>query len=715
MSDPRRDPTVAPTPATTTPRARAQYVTANTPPPRAPGLAAAPAAAGPGDLSEGEVVAPGERPGPGAPAAGLVPRDISVRSGSEGREPSLWEQFGHSPRFPTAELVSLAVDAIPREAMPTHQVTSGPGLGTAEGPQRQVVVGPGVIRLRGVDLAAAERTAERQARGHLVEIDEATMAAREERERTWEMAWDVVDGEVVIPPEPERPPAEKGRRSGALITEWSAKSQANMQEQFASLDFTTMFGHYAVCQAKTVTPGGRTQRCTQYYSPELDRCPACGSDERQVLDKTDRLPALSTLTYPGDWLRVAPSSEVVKGHHASLAKRYERGWGEPWVAIWKQEFQRREAPHFHDFHTPPPGRIDLELEGRTAEVLAPGTDARAVLCQRGHVRATADPDVVSVDYEGWLSITWPEIVDHPDVEEFRKHLLAGTGVDRFKAMDLRDPRRVAAYFAGYSRSKDKSYQNEPPRAWLEGHQECAECREVYLGDFGECPECGSREVNGRVEPAGPGRYWGLRGLSKARVAVDVDHQTATRAARVLRRWHRAEQTSRAKAASAAVAAEVRSRGGSSEEAAAAARRAYVGKLTRVVRRPRARPGRGRLQVANHEWREVTAVDMDVYRDTLGQALDVAHTEQRRLVRHEVHDVLGVAGAALVAAYAPQQRRTRVRRRPITQDGRGRALLNDAPAFAAKLGDWLAGRGPDREERAERLRATRLRHVQAVPV
>jgi len=607
--------------------------------------------------------------------------------------------------------VSLAVDAIPRQETPMHRWGDRPGCGTAEGPQRQLVIGPGVLRVRGVDLAAAERTAERQARGHLVEIDAFVLAAREERERTWEMAWRVdEDGEIVIPPEPECPRDERGRRAGRLITEWSSKSQSNMQEVFASLDFTTMFGHYAMCQAKSVTTAGRTMSCATRYSPELDRCPACGSDERQVLDKTDRLPAISTLTYPGDWLTVAPSSEAVKGHHTSLAKRFERAWGEPLVMIWKQEFQRREAPHLHDFHTPPPGRIAVELEGRTAAALAPGTDTRAKLCQRGHVRPTADPNVVSVDFEGWLSIVWPEIVDHPDDEEFRKHLMAGTGVDRFKAMTLRDPRRITAYFSGYSTSKNKSYQNEPPRAWIEGHAECGDCREVYLGDLGECPECGSRETSGRVEPAGPGRYWGHRGLSRASVAVDVDHETAVKIARSLRKWHRAEQTKRARAAAGAAAAEVRQSGGTAEEATTAAHRAYVGKLTRVVRRPRARAGRGRLELANHEWREMTTIDQAVYRDTLGVPLDVEHTEQRRLVRHEVHDVLGVAGLQFVEAYAPQQRRTRVRRRPITQDGRGRALLNDAPAFAAKLGDWLAGRGPDRQERAERLRAIRVPRV-----
>jgi hypothetical protein len=62
-----------------------------------------------------------------------------------------------------------------------------------------------------------------------------------------------------------------------------------------------------------------------------------------------------TLTYPGDWLAVAPNGEAVKRHLAALAKRYERVWGEPLVCIWKLEFQARGAPHFHLSTTPPMG------------------------------------------------------------------------------------------------------------------------------------------------------------------------------------------------------------------------------------------------------------------------------------------------------------------------------------------------------------------------
>ena len=54
-----------------------------------------------------------------------------------------------------------------------------------------------------------------------------------------------------------------------------------------------------------------------------------------------------------------------------------------------------------------------------------------------------------VDFRRWLSITWAEIVAHPDPEERRKHLLAGTGVDYAQGVKLTDPRRMAIYFAKY--------------------------------------------------------------------------------------------------------------------------------------------------------------------------------------------------------------------------------------------------------------------------
>ena len=77
------------------------------------------------------------------------------------------------------------------------------------------------------------------------------------------------------------------------------------------------------------------------YADLLNACPSCRSTSATLVDRSLRLPAMLTLTYPGDWLTVAPDGETVKRHFTALAKRYERTWGEPLVCIWKLEFQDR--------------------------------------------------------------------------------------------------------------------------------------------------------------------------------------------------------------------------------------------------------------------------------------------------------------------------------------------------------------------------------------
>jgi hypothetical protein len=82
---------------------------------------------------------------------------------------------------------------------------------------------------------------------------------------------------------------------GREITEWSRKSRAAMCRTFAELD----------------------------YTPLVD----CG-----------RVPAMVTLTYPGDWEYVAPDGASVKRHMVLWRKRFQREWGEPARYIWKLEF-----------------------------------------------------------------------------------------------------------------------------------------------------------------------------------------------------------------------------------------------------------------------------------------------------------------------------------------------------------------------------------------
>jgi hypothetical protein len=73
---------------------------------------------------------------------------------------------------------------------------------------------------------------------------------------------------------------------------------------------------------------------------------------------------------------------------------------------------------------------------------------------------------IKVDFRRWLSITWADIVAHPDHEELRKHRAAGTGVDYAEGIRLNDPRRMAVYFAKYGTTGRKDYQHHVPREWL---------------------------------------------------------------------------------------------------------------------------------------------------------------------------------------------------------------------------------------------------------
>jgi hypothetical protein len=133
---------------------------------------------------------------------------------------------------------------------------------------------------------------------------------------------------------------------GRAITGWSRKSRAAMCRTFAELD----------------------------YSP---------------LVESGRVPAMVTLTYPGDWECVAPDGAGVKRHMVLWRKRFQREWGEPARYIWKLEFQRRGAPHIHLWMAPPQ---------------APGRSGRR--------------------FWTWLSEEWADVVAHPDPEQRSRHLLA---------------------------------------------------------------------------------------------------------------------------------------------------------------------------------------------------------------------------------------------------------------------------------------------------
>ncbi len=161
------------------------------------------------------------------------------------------------------------------DLLPTVQPTSGRHAEIAEGPRWEIVVSPGVLRVRTRDHAKAERTYERQQRRRRIDADMA-------------VAW-LREGEDV---------PELVTTRGA-ITAWSPRSRTRMIARLSDLDYTRLYGRYRTCAA-----------CGRDFDPEGERCPACKSTGSTVTDRSGRLPAMLTLTYPGDWLTVAPTAEA---------------------------------------------------------------------------------------------------------------------------------------------------------------------------------------------------------------------------------------------------------------------------------------------------------------------------------------------------------------------------------------------------------------------
>lgn len=232
----------------------------------------------------------------------------------------------------------------------------------------------------------------------------------------------------------------------------------------------------------------------------------CEINYLPMLSDAGRVPAMVTLTYSGDWLIVASNGKAAKRHLTLFRKRYAKAWGElkydpeqgkeVWVpdtlyAIWKLEFQLRGAPHFHLLMVPPHGLSRI-----------PGK------------RATASAWIgAGLPFAQWLSEIWADIVDHPDQEERERHRRAGTRVDYAKGLTVKDPKRVSVYFTKHGSFKAKEYQNCVPEEWQAPGQ-------------------------------GPGRFWGYWNLERVTVAVELPPDKAAQAARLVRRWARAQGTTR---------------------------------------------------------------------------------------------------------------------------------------------------------------------------
>ena len=330
-------------------------------------------------------------------------------------------------RFPSPNMVTAAA-ALFEPAAPW---ACGPGRrgSEPESGRFRIIVGPGVVRLGWTNPVRAEKAAERAVGHHQRDVDDAKLHIRND------LALTAGDRDQAVVSSTRRSnSAADHRGAGAVITEWSRKSRSAMCRTFAELD----------------------------YSP---------------LVESGRIPAMITLTYPGDWEVVAPDGASVKRHIVLWRKRFQREYGEPIRCIWKLEFQRRGAPHIHLWMAPP---------------MSPG--------RSGH------------NFAQWLSEAWAQVVDHPDAAQKARHRLAGTAIDVRNGLKACDPKRLAIYFSKHSSPNlhgDKEYQHIVPELWRRpGH--------------------------------GPGRFWGVYGLKKAIAVVEVAQDAYLAARRIVRRWSRSQ-------------------------------------------------------------------------------------------------------------------------------------------------------------------------------
>lgn len=148
-------------------------------------------------------------------------------------------------------------------------------------------------------------------------------------------------------------------------------------------------------------------------------------------DEVD-LPFFITLTYHDDW----PETSAGRKHQMdALQKRMERAYG-PFAAIWRLEFQKRGAPHYHLLAFLAPEQIVANLgEGR-----------------RRHRRAA---ELKLRNNVAWM---WNEIVDPSDAQ----HLGAGTAVEEIRSWN--GVNSYAAKYMGKLETLQKGIE-APGRFW----------------------------------------------------------------------------------------------------------------------------------------------------------------------------------------------------------------------------------------------------------
>ncbi|MBY4569035.1 hypothetical protein ACN95_03245 [Gordonia sihwensis] len=322
-----------------------------------------------------------------------------------------------------------------------------------------IEVSPGAIRLTRPDLNRREKTLEKERLRRLKRVNEEAAALQLEYDlaqanEDWIVA---EDSTPLLKSKPVHRPASK---PGA-VTCWSKRSRARMILRLSELDYRPMFAGQLA------------------------------------------LPAMVTLTYPGDWQAVAPNFYVVKDHLKRFFQRFKKAWDTDFVGLWKLEFQGRGAPHFHLFMVPPTGVASAARRARHEMQLAQwevnGRQGR----KPGFRRAVGD----GLGFQSWLSQVWADIVGSQGSER-TKHEAKGVHVpepivDLGEGMRAADPRRLAVYFSKHGTFKAKDYQNVIPELWQQS--------------------------------GGAGHFWGIRGLKPLRSHAVVDFDDYYLVARTLRK------------------------------------------------------------------------------------------------------------------------------------------------------------------------------------
>jgi len=171
---------------------------------------------------------------------------------------------------------------------------------------------------------------------------------------------------------------------------------------------------------------GKSRRAFHRFITNLDPLP--------LLDHANRFPVMVTLKYPTDWQTFAPNPKETKRHRDLFLKRLGTALatsGRP-PHVWKLEFQRNGAPHFHLL------------------VALPHTIAKRVGGTQVHTPT-----------EDWVRQNWYEVVGSRDP----RHLTDGAHIDPEKVAGSPAPEAIKSALGYMGKVEGKEHQTRPPVEW----------------------------------------------------------------------------------------------------------------------------------------------------------------------------------------------------------------------------------------------------------